>query len=920
MQTRSGLLAATLLAATSAAQSQVADTTFSVRRGYHSQAFDLVIATATTGATVRYTLDCSDPRVSTRFAEGLDSVTVRIDPASTNNGLRPLTPAVVVRAFAFKLGMTATNVDTQTYVFVDQVVRQVRPSGFPTSVSFDMDQAVVNAAAYAGRIRNDLQAIPIMSVVADHARVFGTGGLLTASQGTIEVPGSIEVVFPGGGDDQVDCGLTPHSWIQQKRSMRVYFRSQYGNDKWRFDLFRDAAEGHAVGVTSFDGLVLRAGFNDGLLYREVARQGRYSFAVDDLGRHSQLAMTGWACRGLFVHLYLNGLYWGLYNPIERPESGYWSDWFGGSKGDYFARNHGGPLDGSPTWFNGLIGGATNWSTVLARLDVGAFCDYILYWTFCGGGDWPGTGGGNNNWYAGNRNLPQPGKVRFFVWDCEDSWINLPNRPGAPLDGARICRDLLVGPYDISILWRGAQAVADFRLAFADRVYKHCYNDGALAEASMRRRFDSITARVDHGVVGESARWGRFDARGVTWTRDGDWLPYTNAMRAMFVGNTPQLVAALRNTSVPVVHPALYPPFEPPLFQTGANTIEVTHAWVAPGQQIDLVRVTPVGWIYYFLGGGDPRGPTGAPIGAYGGTGTTLTVTADMMLRARIYDGTQWSALHELKLIVRPGLPLVEIHEVLAANTRGLVDEAGDFDDWIELRNRGLAPVSLAGYHLSDDPSTPTKWTIPAGTTVPAGGSLLVWADDEPEGPMHANFRLSTQGESVVLAAPGGTSIVDRVDFGPQRDDVSFGRLEPRPDLLVHMPRPTPGRANLPNPCGHVSYAARNHAANPLELVGKGVPSAGDALRYELEDLAPGTPAALAFGIEQAHVDIPSLGTVLVVPTLLISTVADPRGEARFSIPLPDAKNLRGAIAYAQGIAAVGTVVRLSNGVCSRLSH
>ena len=56
------------------------------------------------------------------------------------------------------------------------------------------------------------------------------------------------------------------------------------------------------------------------------------------GRSSvpQIAMTGYGPRGTFVHLYLNGLYWGLYNPVERPESSFWADTFGGGK-DFFKR-------------------------------------------------------------------------------------------------------------------------------------------------------------------------------------------------------------------------------------------------------------------------------------------------------------------------------------------------------------------------------------------------------------------------------------------------------------------------------------------------------------------------------------------------------------------------------------------------------
>ncbi|MBM4061983.1 MAG: hypothetical protein FJ265_12940, partial [Planctomycetes bacterium] len=715
------------------AQTQVADTQFSVPRGLCSAPFALTISTATPGATIRYTLDCSDPRTSTVAAQGATPVTLTIDPASNNGGLRPITPAVVVRAYAFAPGLTPTNVDTVTYVFPQRVLTQTRPAGFTTSVQFDVDPNVVNSPLYAGRILGDLAALPTMSVVGAYTQVFGSGGLLRGSTGSIEIPGSIEVMHPDGRDDQVDCGLVPHSWTQHKRAIRVYFRSSYGNDKWRHDLFRGAAEGNASGVTSFDGLVLRAGFNDGLLYHEPARAGRYSFCVDDLGRHSQIAMTGFGPRGIFVHLYLNGLYWGLYNPVERPESCFWSDWFGGSKDDYFARNHSGVLDGSPTWYNGLIAGAASWTTVQARLDVANWADYILYWTYCGGGDWPSFNGGNNNWYAGNRVLPAPGKVRFFVWDCEDSWINLPNRPGPPHDGARIVAELLNGPLDVSILWRGCQNVADFRLHFADRVYRHCYHDGALSEAAVLERWNRITKVADRGVVGESARWGRFDPRGVTWTRDADWLPYTNAVRAMFVGNTPQLVAALRNTAVPVAHPALYPSIEPPRFLTGAvpTEIAVTEGVVAPGTPITLSRSSAVGTIWYTTDGTDPRGAGGAPVGQNGGTGTVVTANAHLRLCARTLQGSEWSALHELRLTVRANPRLAEIAEVLAENVAGLTDEAGDHDDWIELRNHGLLDVDLSGHHLTDNLAQPTRWTLPAGSIVRAGGHLLVWADNEP---------------------------------------------------------------------------------------------------------------------------------------------------------------------------------------------
>jgi hypothetical protein len=917
MHVRLFLFALTCAAASLSAQ-QVADTQFSVPRGLYDLPFTLQVTTATPGATIRCTLDCSDPRTSANVVTGTSPLVIAIDPTSTNGGRRPLTPGVVVRAWATAPGMTPTNVDTVTYVFRDRVLVQTRPTGFPTSVSFTMDQAVVTNPLYA-RLRDDLAALPTMSVVAAHNSVFGSGGLLTAANGSIELPASIEVMHPDGRDDQVDCGITPHSWTQAKRSMRVYFRATYGADKWRHDLFRGAAEGHGNGVTSFDGLVLRAGFNDGLLYGEVARQGRYSFAVDDLARSSQVAMTGFGARGIFVHLYLNGLYWGLYNPIERPESSYWSDTFGGSKDDYFARNHGGTVDGNPAWFDGLIAGAATWSTVQSRLDVPSFCDYILYWQFCGGGDWPSYNGGNNNWYAGNRVLPQPGKVRFFVWDCEDSWINLPNRPGPPHDGARLLQELLTGPLQISQLWRGVQAQADFRLEWADRVYRQCFHDGPLAEGPLLRRWNRITNVVDRGVVGESARWGRFDPRGVTWTRNADWLPYTNSIRSMFVGNTAQLVTALRNTVVPVAHPLLYPVLDAPRFVTGPSAlpIDVTEAQVPPGFTLSLQPTGAFGTVYYTLDGSDPRGPGGAIAGT--AAVAPVTVPGTVLLRARTNYFAEWSAVHELLLHVQPGVPAVQIHEVLAENVAGLTDELGDHDDWVELRNFGPLPYDVSGHHLTDNFGQPTKWTFPAGTVLPAGETLLVWADDEPaEGPLHATFRLSGNGEQIGLYAPGGTAVVDQWSFGAQRDDVSNGRLDGDPSLLVAFARPTPERRNRPEPCGHLGFQALDAAANPLDLRGLGVPTAGDSLRYEVEGVPAATVVLLGLGLTARHQPLPGIGTQLVDPLLLLFALADAGGEAKFRLDLPDVAAARGAAFVAQAAADVGAGLRLSNGVLSRI--
>ena len=117
-----------------------------------------------------------------------------------------------------------------------------------------------------------------------------------------------------------------------------------------------------------------------------------------------------------------------------------------------------------------------------------------------------------------------------------------------------------------------------------------------------------------------------------------------------------------------------------------------------------------------------------------------------------------------------------INELLASNDQTQADQDGDFDDWIELYNNGTETIDLEGYTLSDDPAAPFKWAFPAGSSIDPGAYVIVWADDDQEQDgFHTQFKLSADGESVLLSDPDGNE-VDRIDFGPQSTDVAFGRF------------------------------------------------------------------------------------------------------------------------------------------------
>lgn len=119
---------------------------------------------------------------------------------------------------------------------------------------------------------------------------------------------------------------------------------------------------------------------------------------------------------------------------------------------------------------------------------------------------------------------------------------------------------------------------------------------------------------------------------------------------------------------------------------------------------------------------------------------------------------------------------VVINELMASNLTGPQDEAGEFEDWIELYNKSEASIDLSGYHLSDNITNFKKFKIPSNTVIEGKSYLIIWADEkQSQGDLHANFKLSADGEWLGFSDANGT-ILDSVSFPKQTDDLSFSRI------------------------------------------------------------------------------------------------------------------------------------------------
>ncbi len=150
----------------------------------------------------------------------------------------------------------------------------------------------------------------------------------------------------------------------------------------------------------------------------------------------------------------------------------------------------------------------------------------------------------------------------------------------------------------------------------------------------------------------------------------------------------------------------------------------------------------------------------------------------------------------LELNIRDRTTGLFINEFMADNETTICDEFGEYDDWVEIYNSNPGAVNMEGLFLTDDPAIPDRWQFP-DVEIPANGFLLVWTDgDEEQGELHTNFRLSADGEFVGLYEIDGIVPLDTLSFGPQEEDISFGRYPDGVDNWVFMDNPTPGASNI----------------------------------------------------------------------------------------------------------------------------
>jgi hypothetical protein len=577
---------------TAGAVDVVARPQFSSERGFYTGPISLALSCETPGAVIRYTLDGAAPTEANGQVYG-----------------SPLTIAATtcVRAAAFKPGWMSSPVETHTLIRIDQVPNQpAKPAGFPTTwngtaADYEMDPEIVNSTLYRTQIRAALQSIPTMSVVTPMDNLFGAQGIYSNPWSEEERPVSVEWINTDGTTAfQIDSGLKIYGNafrgfnLTRKKSFRLVFKREFGPTKLDYPIFEDPGA-----TTRFDTLVLRGGANDG--WNDWGREST-QYIMDEFMRRTQLALGQPAAHGTFVHLYLNGLYWGLYNVVERPTEPFCAAYFGGDEEEWEANNSG---EGNPATWNAMIsrsraglGDAASYQRIQGNnpdgtrnpaydnlLDVDNYIDY-MYSNFWGGmGDWPG-----HNFYAACRRPPNSTGFKFFNWDAEGGiviWSSLTANVTGVSDGAAV-------PY------AALRQNPEFCLRFADHVQKHLFNGGPTTSEAAYARYKALADQVELAIICESARWG--DQSSSTPYTLAHWRTTRDYILNTYMPQRPSIVVSQLKSA------GLYPATAAPTFQVNGVAMQ---GGVVPANSQLILSATAGAHVYYTTDGSDPRQPPAA---------------------------------------------------------------------------------------------------------------------------------------------------------------------------------------------------------------------------------------------------------------------------------------------------------------------
>lgn len=492
-------------------------------RGIYDSPVEVALGRSVPNQVIHFTLDGSAPNTDSPIWDGEP---IEIAPDTARGGVRTLR---MIGDDAGRISREATH----TYVFPAAVLDQPNdPPGLPATWGFGANTRPADFAMDRSALEGaDDEAIaafselPIVAITSADAEWWDSGtGIYMQPDRTgpeWERPMQIELFnhaanaatsdgFRVTAGVKIQGNSSTEQWGSAKLSLRVAFRSEYGTGRLRYPLFPDFGSP----VDEFENLILDAHYNNTWHHFEPVERDRAQYVRDQFTARMQLEVGSLAPRSLQVHLFINGLYWGLYDLHERPDASFAASHLGGDDGEWDVLRHSQSIvvAGDNSDFVSLITTVRSADftddaevdAVRPLIDIDDLIDYMLVNFYVGNNDWD-----EHNWYALRRRTASDG-FRFVSWDAEhvledvDQNSSVIRNPGGPTEifGALLAND-------------GFRAQLDAR---ADELF----GDGGPFSADVAAAiYTELTDELRGPILLEAARWGDNRRPGDPYLRS-DW--------------------------------------------------------------------------------------------------------------------------------------------------------------------------------------------------------------------------------------------------------------------------------------------------------------------------------------------------------------------------------------------------------------
>ncbi|MCG8599936.1 MAG: lamin tail domain-containing protein [Verrucomicrobiales bacterium] len=613
---------------------RVGPTQFSVVRGFHDNPFFVSLSSPTPGTEIRFTTDGNPPSESV---------------GTIYTGPIEVTGTTVLRTIAYRDDYRSTDIETHTYIFRDDIITS---SVMRTSVTED--------PVYGPQMRDALTDLPTVALAFP-------GDIDREEKAT-----SVELIGFSDGDIQVNAGMSRFgSYVTNfaKRNIRLAFRGEYGPKKLRYPLY-DGHGGELRPVEVFDQLDLRTGSHD-MVQRGFYMSNRF---LDD----TFIDMGYVNPHGRFIHLYINGTYWGMYHLRERWNADMHANYLGGEKEDYeaVASNRGGgafsnatPYDGDGSAWANVVSLRDDYESLKDYMNMPQFVDFMLMLM-------------SGNCEAEHRAVGPVGEGSGFLFyfnDGDGFTRNPPNRTGH------------AGPNNILSTLR-VEDHPDFRTLVADRIQKHYFNGGLMTPGPATQRLLQRTTQIERAFLAEAARWN--------YRTPSSW---ENA-RDNYISN---ILSDLDETVIAMFEGAgLLPATAAPEFSQ--------HGGEVADQYSLSLSTSTAGTIYFTTDGSDPRLSGGAIAADAASYSTAVTIDKNTFVRARTKNGNEWSGLTEAFFTVA-GVDPLTADDIAISELHYHPADGTSNTEFLEILNTSDRPVNLRN----------TRFTVGVLYDFPTGRDLIL---------------------------------------------------------------------------------------------------------------------------------------------------------------------------------------------------